>query len=270
MAESPIEEESVRTQYELPALSPEAAEILLAGPFGTELHNLVVHHATFLVFGTKGPDGSPENLHNATCFFVQTPTKLFAVTARHVIDGYRQAREERSDTICQIGSQLRFDPIDRMIGAGTKADIATFDITPAELERIGKRPITLWPPEPPDVDDKPVLFAGFPAAAIRRDNRWTLGFGTYSASSMAQRVTDWQLSCTVEWDNIMCAPGFKDLPSRQYDIGGMSGGPMLSIRERGGLMTCPLAGVISEGRRESDTIIAERADFIRPDGTIRV
>ena len=31
-----------------------------------------------------------------------------------------------------------------------------------------------------------------------------------------------------------------------------------------------LAGVISEGRFETDTIMAERADCLRADGTIRI
>jgi hypothetical protein len=60
-----------------------------------------------------------------------------------------------------------------------------------------------------------------------------------------------------------------DLPPRSYDIGGMSGGPMLAIRERSGFWSFPVAGVISEGRAEDDKIVAERADNIRADGSIR-
>jgi hypothetical protein len=44
---------------------------------------------------------------------------------------------------------------------------------------------------------------------------------------------------------------------------------MILIRERASFLSFPLAGVISEGRPESDTIVAERADAIRADGTIR-
>jgi hypothetical protein len=268
MERAKIEEASVAAPLDLPVLSYDESKRLMEGPFGAQLHNLVVLHTTYLVFGTKGRPGEAENLRNGTCFFMKTPQRLFGVTARHVIEGLQQAREAQPETICRIGGALVLDPVERMIDAGRKADIATFDIKEDELNAIKKWPITLWPPHPPDVDDSGVIFAGFPAAAITCDDAWTRVFGIYAASGMAQRVTDWQLSCSVEWDHIV-ASGLGQVPAREYDTGGMSGGPMLSIRTRRGLMDCPLAGVISEGRRESDTIVAERADCLLANGTIR-
>jgi hypothetical protein len=39
-----------------------------------------------------------------------------------------------------------FDPVSRLIAMGEKADIATLDLSDDDLRRIGKSPMTLWPP----------------------------------------------------------------------------------------------------------------------------
>lgn len=263
-------EQDLIAPWHLPNPTEEEAKRLMAGPFGKQIHELVVLHMTFLVFGTHGERGEVRKRRNGTCFFMKTPQRLFGVTAKHVVETLWKAKDDHPETICQIGNIL-LDPAERMIAKGVKADIATFDITESELNRIGKRPITLWPPQPPDVDNSGVVFAGFPAAAIQVNDPRTLGFGIYAATGIVQRVTDWQLSCTVDWEHSAPPPsGMGELPPKQFDTGGMSGGPMLSVRTKGGLVTFPLAGVVAEGRMETDTIIAERADCIRADGTIRV
>jgi hypothetical protein len=203
----------------------EEAQRLLEGPCGQELHRMAVRHMTYFVFGRSGPRGEPQNLQHGTCFFIKTPMRLLAVTARHVVEGFGRAKEQDPTTVCQIGNLL-FDPLARLIDVGIKADIATLDLKDNELNRIDKQPITLWPPDPPDGDDRGVLLAGYPAAAIIvDDNPHTRGFGIYAATGVAQRVTDWQLSCTIEWENIKPAPrGFGKMPPKNYDTGGMSGG----------------------------------------------
>ena len=152
---------------------------------------------------------------------------------------------------------------------GQNADIATFEITNTELASLSKSAITLWPPDPPDRDGCGVLLAGFPGAGVVQSGKRTYGFGTYAASTVAQRVTDRQLTCALEWENISSSGRAGNLPPHNYDTGGMSGGPMLAIRERSGFWSFPVAGVISEGRAEDEKIIAERADNIRSDGSIR-
>jgi len=151
---------------------------------------------------------------------------------------------------------------------GTKADIATLSVSERELETIAKHPIAYWPPAPPDDDDRGVLLAGYPATEIVKKGPRTSSFGTYAASAIAQRTTEWQLSCRVEWNYVQGMPELGGLPPRGFDTGGMSGGPVFTIRERDGILSFPLAGVISEGQPAWDTIIADRADFIRADGSI--
>jgi len=227
--------------------------------FGRELIKLAVAHMTHFTFGVVNLRGNAE-IRSATCFFLKTPSKLLVVTAKHVISAYGQAVAENPATICQIGN-LRFEPDDRLVGMGTKADIATLSITERELEKIAKHPISYWPPAPPDGDDRGVLLAGYPATEIVMEGPRTGSFGIYAASAVAQRTTEWQLSCKVEWKYVQGIPGLGRLPPPGFDTGGMSGGPVLAIREQNGIFSFPLAGVISEGQPAWDTIIADRADF---------
>lgn len=253
--------------WELPTLSLEEAKELHGKKFGEELIKLAVAHIAHFTFGIVNPEGHAE-IRSATCFFLKTPNKLLAVTARHVILEYKRALAEEPATLCQIGN-IRFQPEDRLIGIGTRADIATLSITEEELGKIGKHPTSYWPPAPPDDDDRGVLLAGYPAAELVMEGPRIGSFGIYAAAAIAQRTTDWQLSCRVEWDNVREIPGLGSLPPRGFDTGGMSGGPVFAIRERNGILSFPLAGVISEGHSSWDTIIADRADFIRADGSVR-
>jgi hypothetical protein len=77
----------------------------------------------------------------------------------------------------------------------------------------------------------------------------TGSFGIYTASGVVQTVTDWQLSCRIEWEH-----SFGNLPPAGYDTGGISGGPMLAIRAKSGILSFPLAGVISEGWSQRDVL----------------
>ena len=253
--------------WELPALSLDQAKELMSKDFGRELIKLAVAHMTHFTFGVVNSKGVAE-IRSATCFFVKTPSTLLVVTAKHVILAYRQALAGDPATICQIGN-LRFEPDDRLVGMGTKVDIATLSITERELGKIAKHPIAYWPPAPPDNDDRGVLLAGYPATEIVMEGPRTGSFGIYAASAVAQRTTDWQLSCKVEWNYVQGIPELGGLPPRGFDTGGMSGGPVFTIREQNGILSFPLAGVISEGQPAWDTIIADRADFIRADGSVR-
>lgn len=188
--------------------------------------------------------------------------QLLVVTAKHVIDAYFSAKRNDGRTICQIGN-IAFDPEERLIAKGERVDIATLAITDGELQSLRKSPISLWPPSPPE-SDSGVLFAGYPAAELKMEGPRTGHFGIYTASGIVQTVGDWQLSSRIEPEH-----SFGRLPPTGYDTGGMSGGPMLAIREKNGVLSFPLAGVISEGWSRRDIITAERADFIRADGIVR-
>lgn len=252
--------------FELPQLDEDGAKKLLAGDYGEQLQRIIASHMSYVTFGLQG---SPiAALRKATCFFVKSSVRTFGVTAKHVIGGVNAAKAERPQTICQVGNRL-LDIAERQISEGDRADIATFEISEDEVLQMGKIPVTLWPPDPPTNDDSGVLIAGYPAKAVEVVGEQEAIFGIYAATAVAQRVTDWQITMRVEWNNIQDQVQLGRRPPKNFDTGGMSGGPVLSIRNRRGIQSFPLAGVISEGHLETDTFVAERADYIRANGTIR-
>ena len=252
---------------DLPLLSISDATALLKGDFGAELIRLVANYTTFLTFGKVSDSGEAE-IQSGTCFFIQTPFKFLAVTARHVYDGYLRNLERDSETICQIENHL-FDPKERLVGKGERVDIATFQVTEAEIKNFGKKPISIWPPDPPTCHDTGLLLAGFPALEKKMIGPRTGIFGMYAAVAVATAVSDHQITTDIIWEESHEVKELGKLPPKSFDTGGMSGGPILTIRERNGLISFPLAGVISEGYAARDRIIGERADNIRANGSIR-
>jgi hypothetical protein len=129
--------------WELQALSLDEAKELMSKDFGRELVKLAVAHMTHFTFGVVNSTGDAE-IRSATCFFLKTTSKLLVVTAKHVISAYRQALTEDPATRCQIGS-LPFKPEDRLVGVGTKADIATLSISEGEVEEVkAKAGMPVW------------------------------------------------------------------------------------------------------------------------------
>jgi hypothetical protein len=51
-------------------------------------------------------------------------------------------------------------------------------------------------------------------------------------------------------------------------MGGMSGGPMVTLLERGGIISWAVSGVISEAHRDLEILKAVRADFIDTNGKV--
>jgi hypothetical protein len=97
-----------------PTMNGAEAKRLLAGTFVEELIKDVASHTTYLVFGAKGSNGEALDLRYGTCFFLQTPIRLLMVTARHVVEAFRIAKEKYGRTFCQIGN-LPFDLGSRLI-----------------------------------------------------------------------------------------------------------------------------------------------------------
>jgi hypothetical protein len=189
--------------WDLPELTEDDAKALLKTKFGKELREIAVRHMTFFTFGIIDAEGFAK-IRSATCFFLKTPSSLFVVTARHVVRGYLSAKQNDVRTLCQIGN-IAFDPEERLIAMGERADIATLAVADSELELLRKYPISLWPPAPPE-SDTGVLFAGYPEVEVKMEGRRTGSFGIYTASGVVQTVSDWQLSSSGNTHLVTCRP----------------------------------------------------------------
>jgi hypothetical protein len=203
---------------------------------------------------------------NGSIFFIDTGVGLFGVTAKHVYQDYASAVAGKPSR-CQIDNIL-FDPTERLISMGTKFDIATFRITPNELQTLAKLTIP-WPPLIPDVGDM-VLFAGFPGPEKKVSaSTNSIDVRTYAAKWVIDSVSGRDVSMIRPPDSEVTDVNGSGFPAREYNFGGMSGGPVVAVFDRGPIFSCGLSGVIYELHQGFEIVKAARADFIREDGVVK-
>jgi hypothetical protein len=154
-----------------------------------------------------------------------------------------------------------------LISRGAQCDIATFEILPPEFDRLERRAAP-WPPSTPPVN-KSVLIAGFPGVGKRRSESGILTFGMLKALTSVDSVSGHDISMLRPPDIEVTDLGGMGLPPRSFDMGGMSGGPVITVLENFGIISFALAGVIYECHTDFEIIKAARADLIGEDGTIR-
>lgn len=214
-------------------------------------------------------------LRNGSAFLVNRGHGIFAVTAAHVLAEYIGAKRAAHNIVCQLGS-LEFDPEARLISRQDNLDIATFRVTDAEAAHINKAIIGSEPPpwEPlvPAVRNF-AFFAGFPARTRGITSMGDFVTAPYFAMQPITSVTDHQISCRFEREKMIDLSG-QGLPPQGYDIGGISGGPLLMptlVRQEGveGVIW-RLAGAIVEAAAGElfDQIVAVRSIYIQCDGKI--
>ncbi len=145
-------------------------------------------------------DGNKKyRVRNGSAFFLDGGKGPFAVTASHVIEGWRQDRALGNVVLLQMGLDLQidFEGKNSIIASHPALDIATFRVTAAEAASIKKTILTgyqtKWPPSPPQTD-KGVYFSGFPSVG----NIWLspneISFGASPGGGVASSVSERDIS----------------------------------------------------------------------------
>jgi hypothetical protein len=161
-------------------------------------------------------------------------------------------------------------------------DVATFRITANEIKRIGKQILTgyqkSWPPSPPE-QGRGIYYSGFPATETIRLSPRAISFGAAPGGGVASSVSETDISMLIEQQSLIAVMGGGS-PPENYNFGGMSGGPVLTVVETSAIRSWVLAGVIYEGPNASpdeaqaiaglEIIRARRADFIQSDGQLDI
>jgi hypothetical protein len=205
-------------------------------------------------------------------FFLDCGRGPFAVTAGHVFESFLVHRDKYRVRSCQIGN-VPFNPEERLIAWGKNlgVDIASFKVIPEEIAATGKQIVQgingAWPPPPQP--NEIVFFGGFPGGERDVIDPYEVVFGLHSAMPRLTSFTDRQLCCQLDRDSWIDVRGL-GLPPIGYDLGGVSGGPMLKPIFADGEWTWRLVGVISEAISIEgfERVTAERAHFILPDGKL--
>jgi hypothetical protein len=256
------------------ALSGERRRQVLSSSFGTNLLYSGLEFAIPLLWVVEDQTNGLK-LRNGSAFLVNQGHGTFAVTAAHVLAEYAAAKNTARKIVCQLGC-LEFDPEARLISRHENLDIATFHVKDAEAAQIGKRIVLsdppVWEPLTP-VAGQFAFFAGFPAQTRGLNSSGDFITAPYFAMPPITSVTDHQISCRFERETMVDLSG-AGLPPQGYDIGGVSGGPMLMptlVREDGveGVIW-RFAGVIVQAAAGQlfEQVVAVRAHYIQCDGSI--
>jgi hypothetical protein len=188
------------------------------------------------------------------------------------LTGYCDSKRTANAIVCQLGNAL-FDPEVHLIDCNDDLDIATFRISTAMVGQIDK-PVV--PPDPPNwaalnpMENDFAFFAGFPAQSRGMSPTGRVFVAVpYFAMPPITRVTTRQITCRFEREKLIDFSG-SGLPPPGYDIGGVSGGPMLMPTLTNQEIVWRFAGVIVEAASVHlfEQIVAVRETFIQPSGHI--
>jgi len=206
---------------------------------------------------------APGDHRNGSMFFIDTGAGLFGVTANHVYRDYQRAAAEKR-VLCKV-DDMPFDPLGRLVSAGDKCDVATFKISNEELRTLD-RLTTPWPPVVPEVGQT-VLLAGFPGCEKSFSRANSIECLMYAAKWTVDSVSERDISIVRPPDSMVVDIHGEGFPERQYDFGGMSGGPVAAAID-GYVFSWAFSGVIYELHQSMEILKAVRADFISEDGSV--
>jgi len=252
------------------ALSENDKKRLFSEGLGVELLHSGLAFAVPLWWLSVDQEKNPE-LRNGSAFLVDYGWGTFAVTAAHVFIEYCKAKRAATGIGCQLGDVL-FDPEARLISCHPELDIATFRLTESEAEQINKTIVMSepqnWAPLNPTVKNF-AFFAGFPAQTRGLMPSGAFATAPYFAVTPITSVTDRQIGCRFNREKSIDFSG-GGLPPPGYNIGGVSGGPLLvpTLGRRG--IYWRLAGVVVQAMMGDlfEQIVAVRAHYIQSDGQI--
>lgn len=254
-------------------ITPSRAKELLAGDLGCVYRN-ILRRCCVPIYWSKKEERRLDLLHSGTLTLVKTPQKLIGITAAHVI---RQLETDKQcdDVVVQFFNAVIQDISSLIIDISDKYDLATISLEQKTLESIGKdiMPLEMWPPKPPE-EGKGILIAGYPGIERLLTGEREVDFGLFTALVVSRIVNDTQISWLLQPEYQV--PGTPiSPPPPEYNLGGVSGGPMIGIFEtKGGIIHYCLSGIITEcpDFENSDIaierLIATRADLIYEDGKI--
>jgi len=199
---------------------------------------------------------------------------LLGVTAAHVLRGYR-ADAKREYVRMRIWDAVVDDLDERVICLPSQGeiDIATLEVDEQLLRTVGKEIVPLgWPPHPPQ-EGRGILLAGYPGDE-RLIEQGTVNFGLFTAIVIARTVSEKQITWLIERDWQLDTAEIPP-PPPEYNLGGVSGGPLITLLETDSYVaTHTLGGIIAEqpDYEKSDfsieRVVATRADLVSANGRI--
>jgi hypothetical protein len=216
-------------------------------------------------YSDMGPSRSAV-MNSGTIFFVDAGHGPIGVTARHVIQAYREATLAHPHIICQIAS-VPIDPLKALIAEDSRRDIATLRVDSGQLQQIDKiahENPRQWPPKPPEVG-KGVFFGGY-LGKERRESPGAITWLFAGGLDIAANVYDDYLSIRFSREDWVKEEGI-EWPTEGGPWGGVSGGPVFAVVENH-IYSWRLAGVATEFNCAFEILRAASLRDVGPDGSM--
>ena len=227
------------------------------------------------IFVCKQIDTPPDEVDdNGTCGFVDTGEKRLLITAHHVIESFRKAKETHPEAVLAInvgpGNTIALDEISVIDEDAKSLDVAILEFP--HLTACG-HPCTkqYFPvrqfPIPEALKGEAISLVGYPGI-LRKGTKTTGQFSPVEIGYTITSVSDRQIILADEHgDRITEGERFQD---GQVPLGGFSGSPGYIIRNDG----AHLAGFLRAGSKEIDqpvtlpgVIFLSQAHYLNPNGT---
>ncbi|WHS94242.1 hypothetical protein VPK21_004365 [Sinorhizobium kummerowiae] len=252
-----------------PVPTVQAAAELMTGAYGDACRE-ILKGCCFPVFWHEQSEQGSTVLHSGTVTVVRTQTRLFGITAAHVVSGYINDRLSKNVALFFYEKQMPgFQVIDSSDNhpSSRSLDVATIELDEDELALIGKPIIPLSFPFGVPEEGRGIMLAGYPGIDRVPTAAFELDFGLFTALGVARTVTHDQITWAVNRED--SAPIRCNTLPPSHDLGGISGGPLIGWFETPAhIATYRLCAIISESRSDIENVVAKRVDCIDQDGKI--
>ena len=248
-----------------PVSREEGIRVIRAG-FAEVLLDVAFDCSASIYWFSSADDHRGPVLNNGTIFFVDAGQGPFAITARHVIEGYREAVREEPHIRCEIGG-VDFDFLGNLIAESKKADIVTLRIEDSLLDKIGRVPHVNpkeWPPKPPEIG-KGVFFGGYPGRH-RVESPGIIRWGFSGGLDIAASIHADHISVKFSREDWVSRTNLVP-PEVGEPWGGVSGAPLFAVVQTN-VVSWRLAGVVIEFGSTYEILNASSLSQVGPNGSI--
>ena len=245
------------------------ARKLIGGELGNAYRRILSTSCAPLCWFARDKRPDLDTMKNGTATIAHTGERLIGITAAHVIEEFVRDEIMTPQTVMLMNASL---PTLSIIDINSRLDTATFEIDAVTISQIGKdiTPLAVWPPQPP-TEGRGILIGGYPRISRKPKTldgeMASMEWGLLTILGIACRVTEEQIAWMVDHDSDVPHPTIPAPPPRA-ELGGISGGPVITLLDRNGIHYWGLAGIVSQASAELERVVARRADYIRANGRI--
>jgi len=166
--------------------------------------------AAALFFARQPSRGVELELNNGTISFLELEHRQIGITCFHVLEAYRQKRQQDSTVDCYLGL-LSLDLVPRIIDQDPELDIVTLDLSGLNLKHVSDHPQissaffcpAVWPCTKVQEGDF-ITFGGFPRLFRVPLNFRDLVFGSFSyVGCRVASVREEHIVCQFEREELL-------------------------------------------------------------------